>query len=127
MVYSLLPHEGSLSAEEVVRPAYELNNRTVMAEGTLTVPAAAPVTISEPNIICEAVKMAEDVSDAYVVRLYECERNRTLCRITFGKGVRVWKTNMLEEIQSEVPLDSGSAEIEFSPFEIVTLLIKREN
>ena len=127
MVYSLLPHEGALSAEAVVHPAYELNHPPVVSDGVLNCAADSPVAISEPNIICVSVKTAEDERGAYVLRLYECERNRTLCRLDFGAGARVWRTNMLEEIECELQLDSGAAEVEFSPFEIVTLLVKREN
>lgn len=126
MTYSLLPHAGALSAENVIRSAYELNCSPIVAEGELTRDLLCPVVIGEPNVICESVKCAEDVEGAYVLRLYECERNKTLCRLAFGNGVKAYKTNMLEEIQCELTLDEGEADVEFHPFEIVTILVVPE-
>ena len=126
MTYSLLPHAGTMSAESVVRPAYELNCRPIVSDGKLTKPILCPVRIADTNIICESVKCAEDVAGAYVLRLYECERNKTLASLTFDGGVRVYRTNMLEEIESELTLAGGKAELEFRPFEIITLLVVPE-
>ncbi|MBQ8524210.1 MAG: alpha-mannosidase [Clostridia bacterium] len=123
MRYSLLPHIGAFSAENVVMPAYELNCEPVAVRGELCSDLLCPVHISEPNIICESVKCAEDVPGAYVIRLYECERNKTLCSLGFDSSVRVYRTNMLEEIKEELAVENGIAEITFGAFEIVTLLV----
>ncbi len=123
MTYSLLPHVGAFSAETVVQPAYVLNNPVVVVGGTLD---AAPIcSISAPNVICEAVKNAEDVEGAYVLRLYECERNTTNCKVWLKDAKRVWRTNMLEETQDELALDHGTVALTVKPFEIVTLLVER--
>ncbi|MGN1345381.1 MAG: alpha-mannosidase [Eubacteriales bacterium] len=123
MTYSLLPHVGGFSAETVVHPAYELNNPVVQAVGVLKVPKL--FAVSAPNVICEAVKNAEDVENAYVLRLYECERNLTNCRLSLNGAKRVWRTNMLEEKQEELALEHDSVALTVRPFEIVTLLIER--
>lgn len=123
MTYSLLPHVGAFSAENVVRPAYVLNNPVVKADGVMNIPQL--FKISAPNVICEAVKNAEDVENAYVLRLYECERNLTNCKITLNGAKRVWRTNMLEEKQEELTLDGGNVSLTVKPFEIVTLLVER--
>ena len=127
MTYSLLPHAGAMSSENVIRPAYELNCTPVVSEGGLTGEIFCPVVISEPNVICESVKCAEDVPGAYVLRLYECERNKTRCRLGFEGNVRVYRTNMLEDIRSELQLNQNEAEVEFGPFEIVTVMVVPEN
>ena len=126
MTYSLLPHKGAVSAENVIRPAYELNCMPVSAFGELCRDVRCPVKISEANIICESVKCAEDIEGAYVLRLYECERNKTRCTLGFDGNVRVYRTNMLEEIKDELTLSNSETEVEFGAFEIVTLLVVPE-
>ena len=123
MTYSLLPHVGAFSAETVVQPAYILNTPVVKADGILNAPKL--FSVSEPNVICEAVKNAEDIENAYVIRLYECERNLTNCKIAFSGAKNVWRTNMLEEKQEELTLDNGTVSLTVKPFEIVTLLVER--
>ena len=126
MTYSLLPHTGTMCAENVIHPAYELNVPCVTVPGTLKKPVAAPVTIGESNIICEAVKPAELTENAYVVRLYEAERCKTVCKIGVGADVRhVYVTNMLEDIRYELPVTDGQVTVPFKPFQIVTLLMQR--
>ncbi|MBQ7599637.1 MAG: alpha-mannosidase [Clostridia bacterium] len=124
MKYSLLPHEGGYLTENVIRPAYEFNNAPLFSEGILHAPEL--FEISAPNIICEAVKCAEDIENAYVLRLYECERNETDTILSLHGAGRVYETNMLEEIKRElVPDEKGNVELRFHPFEIKTILIER--
>ena len=121
--YSLLPHVGPFMTETVVRPAYELNEQVIVSRGVMSI---APLfKLSAPNIICEAVKNAEDIDGAYVLRLYECERNETNCTIKLPGTAHVWRTNMLEEKESELTLNGDSVTLTFKPFEIVTLLIEK--
>ncbi|MBQ7319678.1 MAG: alpha-mannosidase [Clostridia bacterium] len=123
MAYALLPHVGGFDAESVIRPAYEFNYTPVMVQGELDV---APLfALSAPGIICEAVKQAEDVENAYVLRLYEAERNATSCTLTLPDALQVYETNMLEEIGTELPLSNGAVKLKFRPFEIKTILVKR--
>lgn len=122
-VYSLLPHMGGFDAENVIRPAYELNYQPIAAEGVLNVPKL--FSLSHPGVICETVKMAEDVEGAYVLRLYEAERNAANCVLTLNGAKRAWVTNMLEEKQEELCLDNGKVKLKFRPFEIKTILVER--
>lgn len=124
MTYSLLPHEGSFSAESVVYPAYELNYAPITAEGIMNVPKL--FDIDAPGVICETVKNAEDIENAYVLRLYECERNKTRCKVTLHDAKRAYITDMLENKNEELDIDeNGNVELEFRPFEIKTLMIER--
>ena len=123
MRYALLPHEGAFSADAVVRPAYAFNYPVITAEGAVSV--RSPFEIDKINIICEAVKPAEDIKNAYIVRLYECERNRTNVHIRFAGAARVYETNLLEQTVSELPLDGETVRLNFRPFEIKTLLVVR--
>ena len=124
MTYSLLPHSGSFRAETVVQPAYELNVPVFAVPGRSD---ARPIAVIDaPNVIAEAVKPAEDDSDAFVLRLYECEGTKTAARIALGDAVaRVTETNLLEDELETVALTDGEAALTFRPFEIKTLKCAR--
>ena len=123
MTYSLLPHTGGFNAESVIRPAYELNNPPLVASGRLSAPAL--FSLSHPGVICETVKMAEDVENAYVLRLYEAERNSANCTLSLPNAKGAWVTNMLEDKQEELELTDGQVKLRFRPFEIKTILVER--
>jgi alpha-mannosidase len=94
-----------------------------VAPGALKAPLAAPVLVDADNVIVEAVKPAEDIENAYVVRLYEAERARTVTALTFPADVKkVVETNMLEEAIADVVLTDGVANVTFKPFEIKTFV-----
>ncbi|MBQ4353568.1 MAG: alpha-mannosidase [Clostridia bacterium] len=124
MTYSLLPHTGAFDAEKVIYPAYELNYKPIVVEGELSVPKL--FTVSAPGIICETVKNAEDIENAYVLRLYEAERNAANCTLTLPGAKAAWITDMMEEKKEELVLDkNGNTVLHFKPFEIKTVLVER--
>ena len=126
MTYSLLPHDGAFNVQNVVYPAYELNLPVIVAPGALTKALPAPVLVEADNVIVEAVKPAEDIENAYVVRLYEAERARTTTQLTFPADVKcVKEANMLEEVFADVALTDGVADVTFKPFEIKTFICYR--
>ena len=98
----------------------------IVAPGALSKPLAAPVLVDADNVIVEAVKPAEDIEGAYVVRLYEAERARTTTQLTFPADVKcVKEANMLEEAFADVALTDGVADVTFKPFEIKTFICYR--
>ena len=117
-VYSFLPHNSGYNANDVIKPAYELNVPAVIGRGEYT-----PVCLVRPacdNIIVEAIKPCEDNEKAFIARLYEAEGTYTSCPVEFFDGAKkVEITNMLEEVQEECSSDVLS----FRPFEIKTLKI----
>ena len=121
--YSLLPHMGAFNADAVVRDAYELNNKPVVVKGELNVQKL--FSINNAGIICETVKNAEDVDGAYVLRLYESERNNSSCELNLYGAKRAWITDMLENKLEEIALEDGAAKLRFRPFEIKTILVER--
>lgn len=123
MTYSLLPHLGAFNAENVIQPAYELNNAPIIVKGFMTVPKL--FSLSHPGIICETVKTAEDDENAYVLRLYEAERNHANCTLAVNNAKKAWLTNMLEEKQEQLAIIEGKIKLNFRPFEIKTILIER--
>jgi len=124
VTYSFLPHEGALAAENVIQPSYMLNVPVVVAEGSAKNEKSF-MEISASNVICEAVKYAEYAEKTFVVRLYECERNRTTTNVKFAKKVKkVYVSNMLEDIIEELPVVNNSVDLTFRPFEIKTLMVE---
>ena len=123
MKYSLLPHIGAFDAETVIKPAYEFNYAPVEVEGKCELPKLFSLTGN--GIICEAVKNAEDIENAYVLRLYEAERNHSVCKLNVGGAKKAYLTNMLEEKEEEVEIKDGEVTLRFTPFEIKTVLVER--
>lgn len=126
MRYSLLPHVGTFSADNTVSYAYAFNSDPILVNGKAKVENESFIKVDASNIICETIKKSEDDNSAYVIRLYECERNTTNCKVKLSrKANNVFETNMLEEIKSQCYLDEDNTiDLTFKPFEIKTLLIK---
>ncbi|MCR5263347.1 MAG: alpha-mannosidase, partial [Clostridiales bacterium] len=124
MTWALLPHEGAFSAPAVLSEAYLLNDPAIAVCGALKSGYEPLLSLSADNIIVEAVKPAEYGKKAYAVRLYEAERNRTVCAAAFKGAARVYETNMLEEIKKELEIKDGKICLEFRPFEIKTILVE---
>jgi alpha-mannosidase len=121
--YSLRPHIGGFSVENVVRPAYELNIPVLISRNNPSSRSEPLLEIDASNIILEATKIAED-QNGLIFRFYEAERSAVKARIHFNFTVKqVFLTNLLEEIESQLPHNSHSVELEFHPFEIRTLKI----
>lgn len=121
--YSLLPHDGAFGSESVVRPAYELNSPVLTTGGKLQL---KPLVVSSAdNVIVETVKPCEDAQKAYILRLYECEKNRTHTELRFSHPVKkVYLADMLENRISELPLSGNAVSLTLRPFAIQTLLVE---
>ena len=122
MTYSLLPHKGAFSAENVVCPAYELNIPYFSVGGRAE--SKPFLSVGAPDVIVEAVKPAEDGSGAFVIRMYECEGSKTRADISFGVPVSgAVLTNLLEDEIESVPVNDNTVSLSFGPFEIKTLKV----
>lgn len=124
VTYSLLVHNSGYCAENVVHPAYELNIPAFAVKGKTETKQFA--SIGAPNVIAESVKPAEDDSNAFVLRLYECEGSKTKTEIAFSSPVsKAVLTNILEDEKEIVSVENNSVSLTFEPFEIKTLKIYR--
>jgi alpha-mannosidase len=88
--------------------------------------AVAPlVTVDDPAVVVEAVKLAEDRSGDVVVRLYEAWGTRAAARITAGfPYTSVVETDLLERpLPAPVSLADGTLHVR--PFQLVTLRFGR--
>lgn len=125
--YAFLPHMGSLSAVNVIQPAYLLNEKPLIVEGSLAMESL--VKTGTDHIIVETVKPLETRGDGspsekgFILRLYEAEGAADTVALDFGipvKGLAL--TNMLEEVlQGYDP--ARRLTLEFGPFEIKTLKV----
>ncbi len=122
--YALYPHLGAWREGGTVREAYKLNLPAY------TVPAGTPgrrasyVSAAPENIVLETVKQAED-GDGVILRLYESENARTRAVLTLPEGVgRAYDTDLLENIQRELPVRDGKLELTVMPYEIKTILLR---
>jgi alpha-mannosidase len=109
---------------DAVAEGYRLNVPPRRVRGSR---AAAPLlTVSNPAVVVEAVKLAEDRSGDVVVRLYESLGSRATARITADfPHVDVIETDLLERaLPAPVCLRSDGA-LTLRPFQIVTLRFRR--
>jgi len=134
--YSLYPHAGSWN-EETQREAYLLNDPIIVYQWTgderpstmvhhlhVPVQVSSMVSVSEPNVIIETVKRAED-GNGIIVRLYESQRKRGPVQLKFGFALEfAWETNLLEENETELNVENDSILLNLKPYQIMTLRVK---
>ena len=126
--YSLFPHSGSLN-ETTVAAAYALNDPLIAMKvgkgnqkGELSQLANRPLVFADQhNIVIETIKRAED-GQGIIVRFYECQRKRGTVRIQTGFALsKAWRTNLLEDNETDLPTDEKGVSLFVKPYEIVTL------
>jgi alpha-mannosidase len=108
--------------EDAVNLGYELNNPAREVQGNR--PVEPLVTSSAAQVIIETVKLAEDGSGDLIVRLYESTGGRADSRIAFaGVAEKIWLTDFLELPTSAEQVSGGSIDLQFRPFQVITLRI----
>ncbi len=122
MNLAILPHVGSFNTENVIAPAYKFNMPLLITEAKSG--DKQLFTLHSSHVICETVKYAEDIDNAYVLRLYECEGTPEKCSIDLGDIISVTESNMLEEDENSIAYENGTAALSFRPFEIKTLIVR---
>ncbi len=84
------------------------------------------VSCDAENVVIDTVKLAENGKDI-VIRMYEATNRRTNCVLSFGFAVKdVWKADLMENEQEKLRVRENKMNLQVNPFEIVTLVIKRE-
>ena len=122
--YSVMPFAESFCDSGVVEQAYELNV-PVAVRPSMGVEKTY-LEVSEPNVILDTVKSAEDGSDDVILRLYECQNSYTNCTLKLGFDVKsAARTDMLENHQQDLEIRNGAIEFPIKGFEVVTLRLKR--
>ena len=82
------------------------------------------VRSSAKQVVVETVKLAEDGSGDLVVRLYESTGGRCDSTISFaGVADKIALTNFLEVGQSASTSTGSSIDLQFRPFQVITLRV----
>jgi alpha-mannosidase len=90
-------------------------------------PVAPLVAVSNPTVVVEAVKLAEDGSGDLVIRLYESLGGRARATVTVDAEVgSVDATDLLERPFPDGAASRGrSIDLELRPFQLVTLRFRQ--
>ncbi len=122
--YAFYYWNGSLLDSGVVQEAYDLNVPVTVlkcggGEGSL-------FNVGAKNVIIETVKPAEDGSGDVILRLYEAMRTATRCTLTSALPfTKAEETDMLEAKTASLPVTGNQIELDFRPFEIKTIRLRR--
>ncbi|GAB3644486.1 alpha-mannosidase [Glycomyces tarimensis] len=112
---------------EAVRAGYRLN---LPLRSTYAGPVEPLVSVENPAVVVETVKLADDGSGDVVVRLYEAYGRRTQAVLRTGFRVSgVVETDLLERAVEPAAVRSGDAEtvaLALRPFQLVTLRFAEE-
>jgi len=91
-------------------------------------PIAELLSVDNPAVVVEAVKLAEDRSGDVVVRLYEARGSQARATLTAGFAVgSIVQTDLIEretDATSLVSVDGEVARLILRPFQIVTLRLR---
>ncbi|KAJ2402277.1 Glycoside hydrolase, 38 vacuolar alpha mannosidase [Coemansia sp. RSA 2559] len=132
--YALYPHKGCFNESNVVQEAYHFNVPLLKISGAISDTCVSNGTpyfslSGARNVVLDAVKMAEDGENGYIVRLYEAYGGHANALLTAKLPfAHVQKVNILEEPMGDDSGDevtilpfSKTAKVCFKPFEIVSL------
>ncbi len=126
--YSMYVHNTSYADSKTVQRAYELNNPCVAVKATGKGKLDSEYSLISTacdKLVVDTVKISEDQKDI-VVRAYEPYRRRGTEVLSLGvSATKVFVTDMLENDLYELPIVDGKVKVDFKPFEIITLKIKR--
>jgi alpha-mannosidase len=120
--YAIYPHAGRWQEGAVIREAFDFNVPLLWANAMIETLFASDTS----NLVLDTVKIAEQ-EDALVLRLYEAHGGRGRARLTIGiTAGSVACVNLLEEeTAKQVQFDGSVIELDYRPFEIITLLLRR--
>lgn len=122
--YSLYPHGETWKQAGTVREAYNLNQPAYAVLGGKAGNSMSYASVDKSNVVLETLKQAED-GNGIVARLYECENGRTKATLTLPAGVtKAYSTNLLEQIEEELPVCDGKVTFTIQPYEIKTILLR---
>ncbi len=122
--YSLYPHGETWKQAGTVQEGYKLNQPAYAVAGGEVGKNVGFASVEQRNVILETVKQAED-GDGIILRLYECENARTKTVLRIPDTVKTaYSTNLLEEIEEELPVAEGKIALTIKPYEIKTILLR---
>jgi alpha-mannosidase len=116
LTYALMP---AADIADAVVEGYRLNLPLRSAE----IGAPPPlITVTDPGIVVEAVKLADDRTGDLLVRLYEAHGRRADTLVTAALPIRsAHQTDLLERPRQAVSTSEHGVRLQFGPFQIITL------
>lgn len=126
--YSLFPHLNDWRGAHVVREAAELNQPAVAVKAQPGQSGELPIKhswlrLDSTHVILDTVKRAEDGSGK-ILRFYESSGGRESVKIHWPeRDIKVYITNLLEDVAEEVTAQDGVITLSFRPYEVKTIKI----
>lgn len=123
--YAIMPHAGTWQQAGIVAESFRFNVPVLFAraDSSVTRPASF-VSVDDPNLVLDTIKKAED-SNALVLRLYECHGARGTAHLKCGLPYKhACFCNILEEVLSEAVVRDGMIRIPYTPFKIISLILR---
>jgi alpha-mannosidase len=138
--WAILPHSGDLGST-TVRTAYNFNNPLKLAQSSSAITPAIfsnPIKLTgNPSLILDTIKRGEDDEDvsrgelpkregkSVILRIYDSLGGTSKGTIETSLSVqKVYKTNILEDDEDEVPFSDGKIDITLRPFEVATFRLQ---
>lgn len=122
--YALYPHGETWKQGGTVAEAYKLNQSAYAVSAGTPGKEYSFASVNRDNVILETVKQAES-GEGTILRMYECENSRTKVTLSVPETfTKAYSTNLLEEIEEELPIVEGKVSFTIKPFEIKTILVK---
>ena len=119
--YALVPGAG---ISEAVEEGYRINLPERVVNGSE--PVRPLVSVDNPAVVVEAVKLADDRSGDVVVRLYEAHGGRAEVRLSADFEIaEANETDLLERPLARRDSTEGAIAVSLRPFQILTLRLKR--
>lgn len=127
--YSLYPHANDYREAGTIKKAYELNvpmTAVNVGKNKGNLPCEYSfLSVDAENVIFETAKKAED-GEGIILRGYECFNKRTTAVLTLGVPAKsAYICDMLENEETEIPILDGKITLNFKPFEIITVKLKK--
>lgn len=133
--WAIMPHEGGLSSR-TVRAAFNFNNplKLLRAKSNTHLLSQFPVTLrGDKSLVLDAIKRGEDDEDistgelparkgrSVIIRIYDSLGGRSRGTVeTIWRISKVFKTNLLEDDEEEIPVKEGAFRVDLGPFQVGT-------
>ncbi|ACL70250.1 alpha-mannosidase [Halothermothrix orenii H 168] len=125
--YSIFTHDGNRQTGGLEEAAYDLNYPLILEQERRLKVKKPVLTINVKSLKCQAFKLAEDGSSDIILRLAEVYGSHGKAKVHFNfniEGVSV--CNILEEEQTSLQVNDNTVTMDFSPYQIISLRVKRK-
>ncbi|MGC8976370.1 MAG: alpha-mannosidase [Candidatus Ratteibacteria bacterium] len=111
---------GKSNITEITKMAFEYNITPIISDGEIK---KQKLFFIKGNIVPTCFK--KSIKDnTYILRMVEYEGKRGKCVINFERNIKnVWFSNIKEDNLRRIPVKNGEIELNFKPYEIITLKI----